>query len=328
MAGRRPTGPRPAASAPWSASTTAGSRPSRWPVQLVAAGRIGEIRHVRRQLPAGLAGRPGVPADLAAAARAGRLGGPGRPGRARRGPGPVPDRAADLGRLGGHRHVRARAPAGRRRGPYRPGDRGRRRRCSPPGSARARWPRSRRPGSPPGGRTRCGSRSTASRGSLAFDLERLNELRVLRRHRVFRPGRSRDRGVPAHPGHRAGPSVPVRLVAAGARAGLGAHVHPPGPRPGHRDRRGRATRRPRSPTGCRSSASWPRSRPAPRTAAGGRRSDPETFELKSPQREPPGADDVPTVHVVHRPMGRPAAGRGGPAGPRLGLRRPGAGLLG
>ena len=40
----------------------------------------------------------------------------------------------------------------------------------------ARWARSRRPGTPPGARTGCGSSSTARRGSLAFDLERLNEL--------------------------------------------------------------------------------------------------------------------------------------------------------
>ena len=45
--------------------------------ELIAAGRVGEIRHVRASLPAGLADRPGVPADLAAAARARRLGGPG-----------------------------------------------------------------------------------------------------------------------------------------------------------------------------------------------------------------------------------------------------------
>ncbi len=60
--------------------------------QLVTDGRIGALRHVRAELPAGLADRPGVPADLAAAARAGRVRRAGRPGRAHRRPGPVPDR--------------------------------------------------------------------------------------------------------------------------------------------------------------------------------------------------------------------------------------------
>ena len=93
-----------------------------------------------------------------------------------------------------------------------------------------------------------------SRGSLAFDLERLNELEF-----CDATGRLGDRRVPSHPGHRARPPVPVGLVAAGARAGLGAHVHARGPGPGHRDRRGR---RP---------GALLRGRPAGPARAGGRR---------------------------------------------------------
>ena len=73
-----------------------------------------------------------------------------------------------------------------------------------------------------------------SAGGLAFDLERMNELRVLRRHR-----RPRRRGLPAHPGDRARP--PVHL-GAGGRPGtsrLRAHLHPPGARLRRRDRRQR-----------------------------------------------------------------------------------------
>ncbi len=68
-------------------------------------------------------------------------------------------------------------------------------------------------------------------GSLAFDLERLNELEFFERR-----GRQRDRRLPPDPRHRAGAPVPVRLVAAGAHPRLGAHVRPPGRRPAHRDR--------------------------------------------------------------------------------------------
>ena len=55
-------------------------------------------------------------------------------------------------------------PAARERRPGRAGRAGSRsmtRWCSAPGSGRARWARSRRPGTPPGARTGCGSSSTA-----------------------------------------------------------------------------------------------------------------------------------------------------------------------
>ena len=56
---------------------------------------------------------------------------------------------------------------------------------------------------------------------------------------VLRPRRRKRRGgLPPHPGHRARPSLPVRLVAARPRARLGAHLYPPSPRPGDRHRHG------------------------------------------------------------------------------------------
>ncbi len=66
--------------------------------QLVADGRIGQVRHVRAPVPAGLDRRPGVPAGLAAAGGEGRVRGAGRHRRAHRRHGPV----------------RPRRPAGRR----------------------------------------------------------------------------------------------------------------------------------------------------------------------------------------------------------------------
>ena len=90
---------------------------------------------------------------------------------------------------------------------------------------------------------------------------------------VLRPGRGqRDGRVPAGPGHRARPPVPVGLVAARARAGLGAHVRAPGRGIWSRPSRRARTRRPRSPTACRCSGCWPRSRTAPPKTVSGPRS--------------------------------------------------------
>src|SRR3954453_21692009 len=57
---------------------------------------------------------------------------------------------------------------------------------------------------------------------------------LLRRHRA-----RRDRRRPADRRHRARAPLRRGLVAGGARAGLRARLHPPGGRPGHRDREGR-----------------------------------------------------------------------------------------
>ena len=76
-----------------------------------------------------------------------------------------------------------------------------------------------------------------SAGSLAFDLERLNELE-------FYDGDDTDGGstgrVPPDPGHRAGTSLPLRLVAARSHPRLGAHLHQPGQGPADGDRGRRA----------------------------------------------------------------------------------------
>lgn len=61
-------------------------------------------------------------------------------------------------------------------------------------------------------------------GSLAFDLERLNELTY---HDGTEPGA--HAGLPPHPRHRTRPPLPGRLVAAGPRPRLRAHLRPPGP---------------------------------------------------------------------------------------------------
>ena len=63
--------------------------------------------------------------------------------------------------------------------------------------------------------------------------------RTTERAAIQRPRRRPShRGLPDHPGDRARPSVHVGLVAAGPRARLGAHLHPRGPRPRDRHRGG------------------------------------------------------------------------------------------
>ena len=81
-----------------------------------------------------------------------------------------------------------------------------------------------------------------SKGSISFDLERLNELRVAFRN----TGRERAGGrVPHDPRIRGGASLRTLLVASGTRHRLGAHVHPrdPPPADGHRRRRYRGASR-------------------------------------------------------------------------------------
>ena len=99
----------------------------------------------------------------------------------------------------------------------------RRRRGAVPRPVRpaARWPRSRRPGSPPAARTRSGSRSTARDGSLAFDFEAMNELQFYDDTEDAEHGR-----LPPDPRHRADPPVRRRLVAARPRPRLRAHASP------------------------------------------------------------------------------------------------------
>ena len=77
------------------------------------------------------------------------------------------------------------------------------------------------------------------RGSLAFDLERLNELEFFDRATDAADRRASAAILVTE----AEPSLPVRLVAARARARLGAHVHAPGPGPADGDRGGHQPRR-------------------------------------------------------------------------------------
>ena len=180
--------------------------------QLVAGGRIGDIRHVRASYLQDWLADPAFPLTW-------------RLQREHAGSGALGDLgahivdlaqyltgAADHRRLRGDHHVRDRAPAGRAAArPHRAGHRGRRGRVHRPARTRARWPRSRRPGSRPAGRTRCASSSTAARGSLAFDLERLNELEFY----------DRDRGRRRRPGSGASwsPSPATRTCPPGGRPG-------------------------------------------------------------------------------------------------------------
>ena len=107
-----------------------------------------------------------------------------------------------------------------------------------------------------------GSRSTASRASLAFDFEDMNVL-----HLLDATEDAGDRRLPPDRGHRARAPVRRRVVAGRSRPGLRARLRPPGRRPGRRHRRRDAARRRRSPTACRSSACWPPSSTAPRASS-------------------------------------------------------------
>ena len=176
--------------------------------------------------------------------------------------------------------------------------------CSPRGSPPARWPPSRSPACATGRKNGLRVELNGSAGSLAFDLERLNELEFFDAAR-----RQRQRRVPPHPGHRGRPPLPGRLVAARARARLGAHVHAPGagPADGDRGRRPAAAvvrRRPGGAAGTRRGR-----RAAPRQAPW------ETASLRRASRLPQlhGAD--PAFHPFHRPVGGPAV-RGRSAGSR------------
>ena len=138
---------------------------------------------------------------------------------------------------------------------------------------------------------RAAARDQRSRGSLAFDLEQMNELQ-------FYDGTEdpRRRRVPPHPGHRARPTPTP------ARGGRPATCSATSTRSPTRSSTScatsprAATRCRRSPTGCRCSWCWTR------RAVGGRRQQ----LAATVAEELDGATD----HLVHRPVGRPAV-RGG-----------------
>ena len=149
-----------------------------------------------RRLPAGLDHRPAVPAGLAAAEGEGRLRRARRHRRAHHRPDPVRHRPADHRCQRAHRDVRQGASAAggvqRAARPTAPvaatgqvtvDDAARLR---GPARRRRRWPRTRRPASPPAARTALRVEINGSLGSLVFDLERLNELEF---YDATRPGR-------------------------------------------------------------------------------------------------------------------------------------------
>ena len=263
--------------AAWSASTTAGCRRWRWPGGWWPRAGSAQIRHVRAQYLQDWIVDPEFPLVWrlqAEKAGSGALGDIGAH---------IVDMAQFVigdrltGVSGAHRDVRAGAAAAR--GVERAvrvaaapsaatGHRRRRGAVPRPLRRRGGGVASRPPGSPPAARTRSGWRSTAARGSLAFDFESMNEL-------SFYDGAEDPdtAGLPPHPGHRADPPVRGRLVAAGAPARLRALVHPRGRGPGHATSARTATRCRRSPTACRCSWCWT---PSTRSAAAGSGWQPST----------------------------------------------------
>ena len=140
--------------------------------ELIEAGELGEIHHFRGRLPAGV-GRDGGDRRLALRQGAGRVGRARRPRRARDRPRPLPRRRDRRG-VGADGDVLARDA--RSTTPSRP-------RCASTGGA---------VGTIEATRFATGRKNAfrwevnGSKGSLAFDLERLNELQV---HSRARPGR-------------------------------------------------------------------------------------------------------------------------------------------
>ena len=164
--------------------------------ELIEAGELGEIYHFRGALPAGVGRRPGLPDGLALRAAT-------RPGS-----GALGDLGAhiiDLAPLPGRRD-RRRVSAltqtfiGDRAGGTRSTSTTPSRRWS--SSRTARSARSRRRASRPGRKNALTFEINGSKGSIAFDLERLNELRGLPRRR-----RPRRAGLHGRAGH-ARPTTP------------------------------------------------------------------------------------------------------------------------
>ena len=246
----------------WWPSTTGGCPPSRWP-GAVAEGRLGEIRHVRAQYLQDWIVDPEFPLVWRLQKDKAGLGRARRHRRAHHRPRPVhhrPDRSSGVSALT-ETFVKERPlptessglSGGGRLRTTGPGHGRRRRAVHRPAVRRRRSPRSRPPGSPPAARTRCGSRSTARSGSLAFDFEAMNEL-------WFYDAPGRRQRVHADPGHRARPPVRRRR---GGRPGTASATSTPSPTRSRtswrRSPQGDRPARRRSPTACGCSACSPRS---------------------------------------------------------------------
>ena len=288
--------------------------------QLVAEGRIGQVRHVRAQYLQDWIVDPEFPlvwrlqADKAGSGALGDIGahivdmaqfviGDRLTGVSALTETFVQGAAAGRGveRAGRHRRRRnaGRSPSTTRR-------------CSSAGSAGARWrvrghPVRHRP------QERAAARGQRQRGIAGVRLRVDERAVVLRRHRG-----PRDGGLPPHPGHRADPPVRRGVVAAGARAGLRALVHPRGRGPGHRPGRG-----PGPDPSFADGLQVQLVLDAVRAVRRGRAAGGSDIDAHSRRRA-----DGATDHAVHRPVGRPALRGGGPAGRGVGLRRAGDRLLG
>ena len=202
--------------------------------ELVAEGRLGEIRHVRAQYLQDWIVDPAFPLVWRLQTGQGRVGCVGGHRGAHHRPGAVRHRPADHGGVGPDGDVHQGAPAGR--GIERPERIGRQRRrsrsrsttllCSWPASPAERSAASRRPGSPPDARTHLRIEVNGSLGSVAFDFETMNEL-------AFYDGTedARDCRVPPHLVTEPDAPVRRRVVATRPRPRLRALVHPRGRRP-------------------------------------------------------------------------------------------------
>ena len=152
---------------------------------------------------------------------------------------------------------------------------------------------------------------SGTKGAIAFDLERLNELEF---YDATLP--ETDAGLPADPRHRARSSLPRTVVADRSYARLRARLLAPGLRLRHGDRRrhpaaavlrGRAARA--AGAGCRRA----QLRGRQRLDAGRRLS--RAHHLQTPE----GHRNDATHHALHRPVGRPPARGGRSPGVGVGL---------
>ena len=231
------------ASARWSASPTAGCRRRRWPAQLVAEGRLGDDPARARAVPAGLDRRPGRRRCRGGCRRT-------RPARARSAtsartsstsPSSSPAQRLTGVSAGCSRRSSSERPLPpsvgglsrrRRRRERGAGDRRRRRGVPRPVRPAARSASFEATRFATGRKNAIRIEINGSTGSLAFDFEDMN---VLQFYDGTEPPATA--GLPPDPRHRARAPVRRRLVAARPRARLRARLHPPGRRPGHRDRR-------------------------------------------------------------------------------------------
>ena len=169
----------------------------------------------------------------------------------------------------------------------------------------------------------CASRSRDRKGAIAFDLERLNELEF---YDATLPD---DRaGLPADPRHRARPPVPRAVVADGSYARLRARLLAPGVRLRHGDRATATQPRPSFADGLHVQRVLDA---VERSSAAGSAWTPTDRLTPQPlaSRSTTGRNrNVATDHPLHRPVGRPPFEEVARLAAGVGLRRPRDRLLG